>query len=44
MFCVLIHNYLGVDLATVREMTQQPLPELKDQIEALLAADEESDA
>ena len=34
---VLIHDYMGVDLLAVWEITQQRLPELKRQVEAILA-------
>jgi uncharacterized protein with HEPN domain len=33
---VLIHDYMGVDLTVVWEVTQRDLPELKQKIEALL--------
>ncbi|MGH9939767.1 MAG: HepT-like ribonuclease domain-containing protein [Blastocatellia bacterium] len=33
---VLIHNYLGVDLAAVWEITQRNLPDLKTQVQAIL--------
>jgi uncharacterized protein with HEPN domain len=33
---VLIHDYMGVDLSVVWEVTQRDLPELKQKIEALL--------
>ena len=34
---VLIHNYMGVDLTTVWELTQRNLPILKQQVEIILA-------
>jgi uncharacterized protein with HEPN domain len=34
---VLIHNYMGVELSTVWEITQQTVPRLKHAIEAILA-------
>ncbi len=34
---VLIHNYMGVDVDAVWEMTQEPIPALKDHVEAILA-------
>ena len=34
---VLIHNYMGVDIGAVWVITQQNLPDLKRQIEAILA-------
>jgi len=33
---VLIHDYMGVDLSTVWEVTQRDLPDLKTKIEAIL--------
>ncbi len=33
---VLIHDYMGVDISTVWEITQQDLPELKKQIQSIL--------
>jgi len=33
---VLIHDYMGVDLSVVWEVTQRDLPEVKQKIEALL--------
>jgi uncharacterized protein with HEPN domain len=33
---VLIHDYMGLDLSVVWEVTQRDLPELKQKIEALL--------
>lgn len=33
---VLIHDYLGVDIAAVWEVTQQDLPELKQKIGTIL--------
>lgn len=36
MRVVLIHDYMGVDLTVVWEVTQRDLPELKQKIEALL--------
>lgn len=33
---VLIHNYMGVDLTVVWDITQQTLPELKRTVEAIL--------
>jgi uncharacterized protein with HEPN domain len=33
---VLIHDYMGVDLSVVWEVTQRDLPEIKKKIEALL--------
>ena len=33
---VLIHDYMGVDLSVVWEVSQRDLPELKQKIEALL--------
>lgn len=38
---VLIHHYMGVDIDAVWELTQQQLPELKQQIEAILATTDE---
>ncbi len=35
---VLIHNYMGVDLLAVWEITQSHLPPLKQQVQAILAA------
>jgi uncharacterized protein with HEPN domain len=35
---VLIHDYMGVDLAAVWEVTQRSLPDLKDQIRAILSS------
>ena len=35
---VLIHDYLGVDIALVWRITQTYLPELKHQVEAILTA------
>lgn len=37
---VLIHDYMGVDLEAVWEITQYRLPELRRQIEAVLRGDE----
>jgi uncharacterized protein with HEPN domain len=34
---ILIHNYMGVDLPAVWEITQKNLPDLKKQIQAILA-------
>jgi uncharacterized protein with HEPN domain len=34
---VLIHNYMGVDLTIVWDITQETVPELKRTVEALLA-------
>ena len=34
---VLIHNYMGVDLSAVWEITQQELPKLKPQIKRILS-------
>jgi uncharacterized protein with HEPN domain len=34
---VLAHNYMAVDLRVVWRVTQQSLPELKRQLEAILA-------
>ena len=39
---VLIHDYMGVDLDAVWELTQQQVPDLKRHVEAILA--EEGDA
>jgi uncharacterized protein with HEPN domain len=39
---VLIHNYMGVDLVAVWEITQQTMPKLKDHIDVILAEDEET--
>ncbi len=38
---VLIHNYMGVDLEAVWEMTQRQLPDLKQTIERMLQTDAE---
>lgn len=40
---VLIHNYMGVDLAAVWEITQRNLPGLKPQIQAILQDLSDSD-
>lgn len=37
---VLIHDYMGVDLATVWEVTQRDLPVLKRQLELILRPSE----
>ena len=34
---VLIHDYFGVDLAAVREITQKDLPKLKGSVERILS-------
>ncbi len=37
---VLIHNYMGVDVGVVWEITQTRLPALRRAVEAILAEDE----
>jgi len=39
---VLIHDYMGVDVSVVWEVTQRDLPELKHKIEAILSEIESS--
>lgn len=39
---VLIHNYLGVDLVAVWEVTQSHLPELKQQVQNILTATDQN--
>lgn len=39
---ILIHNYMGVDAAAVWAITQQPITELKDEIDSILAKIEET--
>lgn len=34
---ILIHNYMGVDLSAVWEITQKNLPDLKQQVQKILA-------
>ena len=40
---VLIHNYMGVDVGAVWVICQKDLPDLKRQIEVILAADPDPD-
>jgi len=42
MHDVLIHDYMGVDVSVVWEVTQRDLPELKHKIEAILSEIESS--
>lgn len=39
---VLIHDYMGVDLAAVWQITQRDLPDLKEQVQAILEASDHS--
>ena len=39
---VLIHDYMGVDLEAVWQMTQQQLPDLKQTIQLILQRDDDS--
>ena len=39
---VLIHNYMGVDIAVIWEVSQRSLPELRTQIEAILTHSDQS--
>ena len=38
---ILVHDYLGIDLDTVWDITQRDVPELKQAIEEMLSADPE---
>ena len=39
---VLIHDYMGVDIAVIWEVSQRSLPELRIQIEAILTHPDQS--
>jgi uncharacterized protein with HEPN domain len=38
---ILVHDYLGIDLETVWEVTQRDVPDLKQTVEAMLSASQE---
>jgi hypothetical protein len=38
---ILVHDYLGIDLGTVWDITQRDVPELKQAVEEMLSAGQE---
>jgi uncharacterized protein with HEPN domain len=41
---ILVHGYLGIDLDTVWDITQRDVPELKQAVEEILSASQETDS
>ena len=41
---ILVHDYLGIDLDTVWDITQRDVPELKQTVEEMLSARQEEDS
>ncbi len=41
---ILVHDYLGIDLDTVWDITQREVPELKQAVEEMLSARQEEDS
>ena len=41
---ILVHDYLGIDLDTVWDITQRDIPELKQAIEEMLSASQEEES